>query len=260
MATDFLKPVVSDPYATLLPGVNQAIVDLGKGLDPATSGVHTNVPTNTVRWNSATARWQLFNATSWVDLSALYGINISGNAATATTATTAGACTGNAATATTATTAGACTGNAATATNASTLQTNLAASTGAGLVGSMQAGSGAVGQTVQDKLQEIPSRAGYDTDVNFNAAKVGKPSIDATGRFRAPLFIAGDQEISAQTLRDAVVVARSVVSLTDCHAFADRTIMSGVTDAGTYGAFDSTTTLQGVNAQNHMYAFQDRNT
>jgi hypothetical protein len=118
MATDFLKPVVSDPYATLLPGVNQAIVDLGKGLDPATSGVHTNVPTNTVRWNSATACWQLFNATSWVDLSALYGINISGNAATATTATSAGACTGNAATATTATSAGACTGNAATATTA----------------------------------------------------------------------------------------------------------------------------------------------
>jgi hypothetical protein len=50
-----------------------------------------NVPTNTVRWTSASNKWQKYNGSTWVDLSALYAINISGNAATATSATSAGA-------------------------------------------------------------------------------------------------------------------------------------------------------------------------
>ena len=121
------------------------------------------------------------------------------------------------------------------------------------------AGTGAVATAVQGKLRELVSRAEYDSDANFNTAKAGKLSHDATNRFRATSFIAGDKELSGATLRDAVVVGRDVIGSTDCHAFADRTVMSGVTDSGTYGTFDATTELQGSNAQDHTYAFQNRN-
>jgi hypothetical protein len=108
--------------------------------------------------------------------------------------------------------------------------------------------------------RNLVDRINYASDAAFNAAKVGMVSIDSTKRLRAPSMIVGDQEISGQTLRDAFVVARNVVGLTDCHAYADRTVMSGVTDYGGYGAFDATTLLQGNNAQDHMFAFQDRMT
>ena len=87
MATDFSKPVATDPYATLLAGIQGAITDLAKGLDPATTGTKTATPTNCIQWNSATSRWEKYNGTSWVVLSSLYAISISGNAATATDST-----------------------------------------------------------------------------------------------------------------------------------------------------------------------------
>jgi len=68
----------------------------------------------------------------------------------------------------------------------------------------------------------------------------------------------GDDWPYTAGLRDAATVSRDVVGLTDCHAFADKTVIDGVTDAGTYGTFDSTVTLRGSNAQDHVYSFQDR--
>lgn len=68
----------------------------------------------------------------------------------------------------------------------------------------------------------------------------------------------GDDWPSPTGLRDAATVSRDVIGLTDCHAFADKTVIDGVTDAGTYGTFDSTPTLRGSNAQDHVYSFQDR--
>jgi hypothetical protein len=43
----------------------------------------TNIPTNTIRWNDTTYKWESWNGTAWVALAATYGINISGNAASA---------------------------------------------------------------------------------------------------------------------------------------------------------------------------------
>lgn len=86
MSTDFSKPLVTDGYAELLPGVQGALVDLAKGLDPSSSGTHTNVPTNAMRWLSAGSRWEWFNGTSWNPLPGAYAISISGSAATAVSA------------------------------------------------------------------------------------------------------------------------------------------------------------------------------
>jgi hypothetical protein len=128
MSTDFTKPVVTDAYATLLPGIVTAINDLAKGLEPTATGSHTSTPTNAIRWNAGTSLWEKYNGTSWAALAATYGINISGSAGSVawssvsgrptalssftndlgnyggwiTSAGTSAACSGNAATATTA--------------------------------------------------------------------------------------------------------------------------------------------------------------
>lgn len=88
MATDFNKPVVTDAYATLLPGLVTANKDLAMMLEPTLTGTSTNLPTGAVRWNATTVRWERYNGTAWVTLPAagnnVYAISISGNAATTT--------------------------------------------------------------------------------------------------------------------------------------------------------------------------------
>lgn len=87
--TDFSKPVASDAYATLLPALVTELQDLARGLEPSATGSHTNIPTNSIRWNASSVYWEKYNGTSWAALAATYAISISGNAATASTASTA---------------------------------------------------------------------------------------------------------------------------------------------------------------------------
>lgn len=54
------------------------------------------------------------------------------------------------------------------------------------------AGSGVVNKLVSDKLQEIVSRADYNSDVNFNNAKGIKPNIDGSGNFNAKVTPTGE--------------------------------------------------------------------
>ena len=85
MSSDFSKPAVSDPYATLLTEINTLVNDLVKGFDPATwSGTPANLPSAALRWNSANVYWEKWNGTSWAAMATTYAINISGNAATVT--------------------------------------------------------------------------------------------------------------------------------------------------------------------------------
>ena len=126
MSADFSKPTTGDNHATVYtPTIKDNLVALAYDLDPARV-TPSNLPTYARSWSSANKRWESWNGSSWINAEPAggYAINISGNAATANsatvaaTATTAAACSGNAATATT---AGACSGNAATATSATTL-------------------------------------------------------------------------------------------------------------------------------------------
>lgn len=82
---DWSTPAITDPYANFRQAFDDRSNDVAKGNDPATTTV-TNPPTNMLRWNSASKYWEKYNGTAWVVMSTLYAINISGNAATATTA------------------------------------------------------------------------------------------------------------------------------------------------------------------------------
>jgi hypothetical protein len=135
--------------------------------------------------------------------------------------------------------------------------TNLAASNGSSLVGHIAAGGSTVVTTVQAKLRDIINRNEYTTDVAFDAARIGKPNIEGT-IFAAPKVTVGEGDRFGTATKDGVVVAQPITGTTGCHAFADQSILSAVTDVGTYGAFDSTVELQGAHNQNHVYSFQDR--
>ena len=78
-------PTTSSTYVNYTTELDARLDDLAYGLDPASS-TPTNVPTNAVRWNSATIRWEKYNGTVWNALAATYAISISGSAATLTTA------------------------------------------------------------------------------------------------------------------------------------------------------------------------------
>lgn len=80
---DHSKPTITSTYSNFVAEMDARYDDLAVGLDPAVTSA-TNVPTNSIRWNSASSKWQKYNGTAWVDLVAAYSISISGNAATAT--------------------------------------------------------------------------------------------------------------------------------------------------------------------------------
>ncbi len=80
---DHLKPTITSTYSNFVTEMDARFDDLAVGLDPAVTSA-TNVPSNTVRWSSASSKWQKFNGSSWGDLSALYSISISGNSGSVT--------------------------------------------------------------------------------------------------------------------------------------------------------------------------------
>ena len=73
---DFNKPLVGDGYASWETAIIGVHADLARGLDPARTSP-TNLPSFTVRWNSANGYWEIFNGTSWSALAATFNINVS---------------------------------------------------------------------------------------------------------------------------------------------------------------------------------------
>lgn len=80
----------------------------------------------------------------------------------------------------------------------------------------------------------------------------GAVTIAPDGRARAIRFIAGTGSLVGPAVRDGYVSKQIVEGLTDFHDFAADSRISGVTDAGTYGAFDATTVVEGNVNQNYM--------
>lgn len=74
----------TENYATLLANrISGRMDDISKQFDPAVTTA-TNIPVNTIRWVTASNKWEKWNGTAWNNLSANYAISISGNAATTT--------------------------------------------------------------------------------------------------------------------------------------------------------------------------------
>jgi hypothetical protein len=78
-----LQPTLTSTYSNFVSEMDARFDDLAFQLDPAVTTA-TNVPTNSIRWSSASNKWQKYNGSAWNDLATTYAISISGNAATAT--------------------------------------------------------------------------------------------------------------------------------------------------------------------------------
>jgi len=79
-------PQTTSTYVNFVSELDGRFDDLSVGLDPAVTTA-TNVPTNSIRWNSALRYWEKYNGTTWGALSTSFSININGSVG-ATTAST----------------------------------------------------------------------------------------------------------------------------------------------------------------------------
>lgn len=68
---DHSKPISTSNYTQVLAELDGRFDDLSLMLDPAFTTA-TNVITNSIRWTSASNKWQKWNGTAWNDLSANY--------------------------------------------------------------------------------------------------------------------------------------------------------------------------------------------
>jgi len=83
------NPQLTSTYTNFVTEVKDRDVDLALQFDGTTS---TNIPTNTIRWNSSINRWQKWSGSAWGELTSTYALNalsVSGTTALGTaTATT----------------------------------------------------------------------------------------------------------------------------------------------------------------------------
>lgn len=82
---DWSLPQLGTEYIQWRQALDGRLVDAALMFD-STGTSATNIPSGAKRWNSTSSKFEKYNGSKWSDLSSLYAINISGNAATATTA------------------------------------------------------------------------------------------------------------------------------------------------------------------------------
>jgi hypothetical protein len=82
---DHSKPVITSTYTNFVNELNTRFNDLARGLDSVNTSP-TNLPTNSIRWNSTSNKWQRWNGTAWGDLATSYNININGTVGATTPA------------------------------------------------------------------------------------------------------------------------------------------------------------------------------
>lgn len=58
--------------------------------------------------------------------------------------------------------------------------------------------------------------------------------------------------------RDTLLIVRDIQGESDRHGFRDESVLSNITDHGTYGAFDAAVIYRGDNFYGHNFSFQDR--
>lgn len=74
---DHSKPTLVSTYANFVSELNTRLNDLALGLDSVNTSP-TNLPTNSIRWDSVGKKWQKYGGSTWSDLTTAYNINING--------------------------------------------------------------------------------------------------------------------------------------------------------------------------------------
>lgn len=74
---DHSKPTNTSLYTNYTTELDARFDDLAVGLDPAVTTA-TNIPTNTIRWNSVNSYWEKYNGSTWAVLDTGYEIDLAG--------------------------------------------------------------------------------------------------------------------------------------------------------------------------------------
>lgn len=72
---DHSKPTIDSNYSSFVDEIDVRFDDLAVGLDPAVTSP-TNIPTNSIRWNSVNNKWEKYDGSSWNNLSTSYDIGV----------------------------------------------------------------------------------------------------------------------------------------------------------------------------------------
>lgn len=192
-------PTLTSTYAAFATELDARFDDLAVGLDPAVTTA-TNVPSSTVRWTSASNKWQKYNGTTWDDLTNLYAINISGNSATATTLATPRNINGVA-----------FNGSAGISINLNNGVTFNSSGTGA-TSGAVFTGSGAT--TISYNTIGAPSTAGTNATgtwgINITGNAATATSATSAGSVTNGVYTAGDQTIAGNKTFTGVIGIKTV--------------------------------------------------
>lgn len=272
-----LLPTITSAYANFVTEMKGRFDDLAVGLDPAVTTA-TNIPTNSIRWSSASNKWQKFNGTAFVDLSALYAINISGNSGSVTNgvytnATYAnpafitslagskitGGISGNAATATQLATARNINGISFNGTAAISIDTNTSVTfnnSGTGAA-SGTTFNGGTARTISYNTIGAPSTSGVGATGSWGISITGNAASVTNG-----VYTTGNQTISG-----IKTFSNDIVSSGNITAFSDERIKTNWRDLptdfteefakvkiGVYDRTDNGITQVGVGAQSLMKA------
>lgn len=71
---NWLKPTLTSTYTDFVLEISGRLDDLALGMGGAT--LPTNLPENSIRWNSTNTRWEKWVAGSWIELTATYNISV----------------------------------------------------------------------------------------------------------------------------------------------------------------------------------------
>lgn len=82
---NWTQPTLGSTYANFLADLKARDDDAARMF---ATGSPSNLPTDAIKWNAASSKWEKWNGTAFVDLAATYGISVSGAAGSANTLTT----------------------------------------------------------------------------------------------------------------------------------------------------------------------------
>lgn len=77
---DWSLPVETSLYTDVLDLIDFRLDDVATCFVDTLTKSFTNLPVNTVRWNSTSSKWEKWSGSAWSDLAATYAISISGTA------------------------------------------------------------------------------------------------------------------------------------------------------------------------------------
>ena len=83
---DWSLPSLSSLYTAWKQLISDRLDDCAKMFDGVSA---SNLPAGTKKWSASSSKWEKYDGTNWSDMASVYGISISGNAASATTSTLA---------------------------------------------------------------------------------------------------------------------------------------------------------------------------